>query len=402
LRLLVHFDDTIVPTLGQGLPTVGGPPEAAPRFATGTFGNAVRIPDDSELTYPVDGNMQQERGTVALWAQIPQHYPNTSTDRHYLWSVSAHPDNEPYPNTLALRREVNDGTAQWNFWTVDSEGKRHDLRFGDTLKAGSWHHFAVSWDQRGGRKALYIDGRLVADAKDVQLPVQLGDRLQVGRFMPTFGASGALLDELGVWSRVLNPREIQQLAAQQDPYTRASGPIVTARVVSGSAVLFDANAIGGAGVATMQLRRNDEPWTPPLPYYDSYRWTLPDTTGQQTFAVKYIDRNNDATVVTATLDVVAPLTGNAKVAASDKKSLTVDLDIQNVAVPAEYQQVPTAWYGQEIEMQLSQLNDFSDVFWQPYTVQHTWTWQPEQPHKLYVRFRDRQGRVSAPVVVVPH
>jgi hypothetical protein len=52
-------------------------------------------------------------------------------------------------------------------------------------------------------------------------------------------------------------------------------------------------------------------------------------------------------------------------------------------------------------MQVSQWSDFSDAFWVPFEPEQTWTWQAERERKLYVRFRDRLGRVSEPVLVTP-
>jgi hypothetical protein len=74
----------------------------------------------------------------------------------------------------------------------------------------------------------------------------------------------------------------------------------------------------------------------------------------------------------------------------------------NVEVPIEYAEVPFAWYNQEVEMQLSQWSDFSDTFWVPFEPTRTWTWQTDRERKLYVRFRDRLGRVSEPVLITPH
>lgn len=397
LRMLVHFDGNAVPTIGRGALQIQ---TANLQFAEGLFDGAVRVPNTGDLAYATDGNMPLERGTVALWAQIPSQYSEISTNRHYLWSVSASPDSDPYTNTLALRREIADGVAQWNFWTVDQQGETHSLVAPDTFEAGSWHHFAVTWDQRSGRKTLYIDGELAANQDSILLPSQLGADLQIGRFTSGFGTSEALLDELAVWGRVLNPREIGQLGTQQDPYTRATGPIATARVVTGQTVLFHANAYTEqSDVVSMQVRRNDEPWSAPLPYYDNYRWTLTDTEDEQAFAIKYVDSNDNSTVVSTTLQLVAPLDGVATPIADNEQEMTLQLGVHNIEVPAEYQQVPAAWYGQEIEMQLSQLSDFSDAFWMPYTVEQKWAWQSEREKKLYVRFRDRQGRVSEPILV---
>jgi len=402
LRLLLHFDGSVVPTIGQGQPLLNAKKEAAPVFETGQFDGAVRVPRDGELAYVTEGNLEAQRGTVAVWAQIPKEYPDNTTDRHYLWSTSAYTDGAPYTNTLALRHEVVDGDAQWNFWTVGPEGEEHNLAVADTLEPGSWHHFSVTWDRRGGRKVLYIDGTLAKDVVNASLPTQFGDQLQFGHFAARYGASDALLDEAATWSRVLSPREIEHLATRYDPYTRAAGPIATARVVTGRTALFDANAVDGDGaVVTMHVQHNGEAWSAPMPYYDQYRWKLDRMEGEQTFAVKYLDADNHAAVVTTTLKLAPTLVGKTDIAASSEMTATLALNVVNVDVPIEYAEVPFAWYNQEIEMQVSQQSDFSDTFWVPFEPERTWTWQAEHERKLYVRFRDRLGRVSEPVLVTP-
>jgi hypothetical protein len=85
--------------------------------------------------------------------------------------------------------------------------------------------------------------------------------------------------------------------------------------------------------------------------------------------------------------------------AIDDAGVAVSMNIEHVEVPDEYKQVPAAWFGQEIEMQVSQRSDFSDRFWEPFAPEHVWSWQDDRPRKLYVRFRDRQGRVSDPILL---
>jgi hypothetical protein len=402
LRLLLHFDGNVLPTIGQGQPVVSAKQDAAPVFETGQFDGAVRVPKDGELAYVTEGNLEAQRGTLAVWAQIPSEYPDNTTDRHYLWSTSAYTDGTPYTNTLALRREVVGGAAQWNFWTVGPKGEEHNLSVVDTLAPGSWHHFAVTWDRRSGQKVLYIDGKVVKNVVNAVLPTQFGDRLQWGHFAPSYGTSNALLDEAATWSRVLSPREVEHLATRHDLYTRAAGPIATARVVTGRTALFDANAVDVDGeVVTMHVQHNGGAWSAPMPYYDQYRWKLDRAEGEQTFAVKYLDADNNETVVTATLKLAPSLVGRSTVTASSEITTTLALDVVNVNVPIEYAEVPWAWYNQEIEMQVSQWSDFSDAFWVPFEPEQTWTWQAERERKLYVRFRDRLGRVSEPVLVTP-
>lgn len=402
LALLAHFDATVVPTIGRGFPEINGS-GAKPRFAEGVFDQAIQVPGSFELTYPISGNLELERGTLALWVKLPAEYPASSTKRHYLFAASANPeDGKVYSDTLALRREPGDSGAQWNFWTVDDAGMAHSLTVSDTLAGESWHHVAVSWDRATGLKALFIDGQRVAQASGVTLPTALGERLQLGRFIAGFGASGATFDELAIFRRALSLREIKRLADRQDLYTGANGPLKSAYVVTDRTVLLDANAIDAqGGIVSVQLRRDDEPWSAPQPYYDSYRWTISGGEGVHTFAIRYRDRADNETVVTTTLELQAPLIGTASVRSSFDTAAVLGLSLQGFEGQPEPGQTVQSWLAEQVEVQLSTHEDFRDAAWEPFTEVRVWNWQPAEQRAVYVRFRDMRGRISLPQRVGP-
>jgi murein DD-endopeptidase MepM/ murein hydrolase activator NlpD len=405
LLFLAPFDGNVVPTIGYGLPNVNNPASARPRFTEGKFEQGIMIPANVDLTYPMSGNFQPERGTFALWAKLPAKYPESQTNRFYLWTASADPNNEhDYANTLALRHEVRDDGDRWNFWSVDEQGVRHDLFVTDTLSTERWHHFAVAWDQRVGGKALFIDGELVTQTVGVSLPTTLGERLQVGRFTTGFGASEATLDEFAVWGRVLSPHEIKRLATGRDLYTHAPGPITTARAITGQTVILDTNAMDrDGGPISVQLRRDDEAWTEPMPYYDSYRWTITGTEGVHTFSARYTDRSNNEIVATTTLELQPPLTGSAAMLTHTDTATLFELAIADSSVSPQPQGNEQDWLTQEVkaDMQLGEQPDFVGAFWEPFDRQRMWTWKPGQPRQVYIRFRDNRGRVSDPILAGP-
>lgn len=402
LGLLVNFDGNVVPTVGRGFPQVNSASSARPPFEEGVFGQAMQTPSAIAVTYPISGNVELERGTISLWAKLPAEYPASNTRRNYLFATSANPeDGNVYTDTLALRREQGDNGPQWNFWTVDDAGKSHSLVISDTLSSG-WHQFAITWDRALGRKSLYIDGELKAQASSIDLPTSFGDRLQLGRFLANYGASGATIDELAIFKRPLSLYEIKRLAAKQDVYTGADGPIAPARVVTDRTVLLDANAIDAqGGIVSVQLKRDDEEWSAPQPYYDTYRWTISSTEGLHTFAIKYRDRADNETVVTTTLELAAPLTGAADVRSTFDTAAVLGFAVAGIepegAQPAERQ----AWLMQHVQMQLSTYDDFRDAVWEPFVDVRVWNWAQNQPRTVYVRFRDERGRISAPQIAGP-
>jgi hypothetical protein len=403
LSLLVHFDDHVVPTVGRGFPQINGKSGTRPRFEAGVFGQSVHVPATVELTYPISGNLELERGTLALWAKLPLEYPHTSTNRHYLFASSANPESgKIYTDTLALRHEQTDAGPIWNFWTVDDAGVPQSLTISDTLTGDQWHHFAITWDREGGRKALVIDGQLVAETSGSTLPTLLDDKLQLGQFMAGFGASGATFDELAVFRRALSERELKRLAERQDVYTAVSGPINAAQVVTSRTVILDANAIDPqGGIVSVQLRRDTEPWTAPQPYHDSYRWTISGTHGQHTFSIRYRDRADNQTVVTTTLDLQPPLIASASVRSSTDTAAVLGWQLGDDQIADNLKPELQTWLTENVELQLSTHADFRDGVWEPFSDIRVWNWQPGAKREVYVRFRDKRGRMSTPQHIGP-
>ncbi len=400
LGLLARFDGSVVATIGRGFPQING---GQPQFVAGVFDGGVQLPANVELTYPISGNLELERGTIGFWAKLPTVYPATTTGRHYLFAASANPESHPvYTDTVALRRESSEAGALWNFWTVDARGESHALTVTDTLAPDSWHHFAVTWDRAQGSKALYIDGKRVAASSGVALPETLGDRLRLGRFFARFGVSDATFDEFGVWRRILSDTELRRLAARQDIYTDAAGPISTARVVTDRTIILDANAIDAqGGIVAVQLKRNDEPWSAPLAYHDDFRWTINGAEGEHTFAIRYRDRADNETVATTTLTLAPPLTGAVTLRSSQPAAAILDLTVDGFDPARASSRFAHESSAPGIELQISARDDFRDARWERFAPVRVWRWNEAGPQPLYVRFRDGDGRVSPTYRVDP-
>jgi hypothetical protein len=397
LRLLAHFDEHPVPSLGVGAPTIAGAAGAEPgaelSYESGAFGSAVRIAPGAELTYPITGNLSLEAGTLSLWANVRGGYGQAGTGRHYLFAASKNPSDSErsvYTSTLALRHEETAEGPIWNFWTVDDEGVRHDLAVPDSLQPG-WHHFAVSWkaakDGSAAEKWLYIDGVPVAEASAVTLPSFAGDTLQVGRWLPTYGEIDAAIDELAVFGRPLRSVEIATLARRIDFRTGQPGPLDQSVLVGDQEVVLDTNAIDRqGGVVSVRLRRDGEAWGDPTAYYDSYRWSISGDEGQHTFAVEYRDRSNNVAVVTTTVTFAAPATGSVELLQSTARSATLAI-------------VPPA--GNNPEVRLSQSIDFDDAEWQEVQEEMEWKWLPGKPRILYIQFHVEDSLAGPAIAVGP-
>ncbi len=376
LLLAVTFDGHPLQTVGQGLPQING----TPSFGPGRFGQALRS-DRAEIAFPTTGNLDLERGTISLWVEVPASYPTNSLNRHYLFAASADPEGAPvYTGTLALRRDRlgPEGSAQWTFWTVGDASSGEDLLSApDTLAAG-WHHFAVSWDATGGTKALYIDGTLVAERSNAVLPMITGAHLHLGRFSSGGAAAGVRFDELAIFARALTAAEIAALATAP-PLTPE--PIA----VTDRAIRIDTNAMDdNGGIAAVILGINGE-LSDPMPYYDSYRWSLPAIEGEHVVEVYYLDRAGNTTVVSQTVDLNLPPRVELNTEWSEDAAVRLTINATDRDTP--------------VEMQLSATPDFTDAPWLPLLPEVRWRWDETELPRLFVRFRDATGLTSEPVEV---
>ncbi len=376
--LSVSFDGHPLQTIGQGLPYING----TLRFADGRFGQAL-ISDRAEIAFPTTGNLNIERGTISLWVEIPENFPANSLNRHYLLATSAEPIGAPiYTGTLALRRDQlgANGNAQWTFWTVGDATSGEDLlSVPDTLNPG-WHHFAISWDSVNGKKWLYIDGILVAERSSSVLPYLTGAFLYVGRFSSGGPSAGVRIDELTVFDRSLTQAEIAALATE-------SSLTVEPIVVTERTIRIDTNALDdNGGIVAVILSMNGEA-SDPLPYYDSYRWSLPPVEGEHVVEVHYFDRAGNTTVVSQTVVLNLPPQATARAEWLDLTTVRVVLNASDHHLP--------------LEIQLSETPDFTTAAWLPFVPEVRWRWETTETPRLFVRFRDATGQMGLPIEVVP-
>jgi murein DD-endopeptidase MepM/ murein hydrolase activator NlpD len=373
LLLYVGFDGHPLQEVGAGFPEMSG----TPRYVSGRIGQALQL-DDAGLAYPTAGNLSAAAGSISLWALLPEQFPRNSIDRHYLLASSANADGAPhYTNTLSLRRDRRgpDGAAQWTFWTSGPDGAAswHELSVPDTLAAG-WHHFAISWDTTNGWKALYIDGDLVAEAQGLPMPNSVGPVVQIGRFSYGGAQAGVQFDDLSMYRRPLSHERIAELA--NGAAVEASAHTITTRLLR-----LDTNAIDSeGGIVAVQLGR-DGTFEDPQPYYDSYRWQLPDEERTYELGVRYFDRAGNSTTITQSVSLKLAPRATVTLDGGGPLGVTVVISATDSHVP--------------IEIQLSSEQDFAGAQWQPLQERFFWMWKPGSGQQLYLRLRDSEGMVSA-------
>lgn len=299
------FDGHAVQHVGQGFPSFAN----NLRFTPGRTGQALLL-NAATLTYPLAGNLEPRAGTISLWAKLPEQYPEGTIPRHYLLAASANPNAIPhYPGTLALRRDAVGpaGSPAWVFWTTGETEESHNLLVAPDTLGPDWHHFAITWDAAKGDKALYLNGRLAAATSAVSLATTLGDTLHLGRFTHGGGHSNAELDQLLIYDRPLAASEIALLAAAPPEDVAAT------QIITDTTLRIDTNAVASeGGIVAVQLGLNGI-FEAPQPYYDSYRWSLPEVAGTYELAVRYSDHAGNSTTVTRTVSLELPAPSGQRV-----------------------------------------------------------------------------------------
>ena len=381
LLLLARFDGNPLPQIGAGMPTVAGSAE----YVDAKFGPGALVSGGDRLAFPTDGNLNPDSGTIAFWARLPERYPETSNERHYLLAASAHGDEGPvYTGTLALRRDAlgPNGSPRWDFWTTPNSGAagRDDLSAPDTLGPGL-HHFAITWDRARQSKALYLDGQRAIAIMGVELPGDIGATLDLGRWAPGANASGVAFDDLAIFNRALGPFEIAQLAARDAPLPASAAAIDRPDLT----VIAKAIDDGGAIVA-LQLGV-DGVFGDPQPYDERSAFQLPANLGRHIIAARLFDRAGNSTTISTTVTLAPP--------PQPQISLT---DLTDLGATLTITQADSAI---ALEAQISAAPDFSGAAWQSLPLHIPWQWPTNGPRIAWVRFRDLAGTLSNAVLVGP-
>nr|XP_015291911.1 PREDICTED: adhesion G-protein coupled receptor D2 [Macaca fascicularis] len=156
---------------------------------------------------------------AALTACAHVQWDCATSDPAALFSVAA----PALPNALQLRAFAEPGGVVRAALVV----RGHHAPFLAAFRAdGRWHHVCATWEQRGGRWALFSDGRRRAGARGLGAghPVPSGSILVLGQDQDSLGGgfsardafSGNLTD-FHLWARALSPTQLHQAQACAPP-----------------------------------------------------------------------------------------------------------------------------------------------------------------------------------------
>jgi len=178
--LLCHFDGTADGEGGAHASARGV------TFVPGKFGEGALVAGSATLSYATPPLFNPARGAIELWVQ-----PSWDGDdgNGYVFLQSG----AELSNGVSL---FKDGANNLRFLAW-ADGAEHGVGYGvSQWKRGDWHHIAVTW--QGLELSMYVDGRVVAEASDCQLPADFGERVFVGSNTDGAQQANAVLDELRI------------------------------------------------------------------------------------------------------------------------------------------------------------------------------------------------------------
>ena len=307
-----------VPFDGDAMATVGGARrplnEARLEYAEGKRGKAVRFGSklDSRLEYAIRGNMDPDRGTVAMWVKREWDFSAPKIPWQDMFSF-VHPANRTGSGALwfwwydgQLRGDVSDPGDHYRTWFPSLDGR--------------WMHVAFSWDEDGA--VLYVNGKRCGGIDDGSSPmvealrqVERGviDRSQFTSFFVGNREGGhvfdGLMDDFRIYSAPLSDAQVKALWSElADPADADPKPDYRAMFKDwkGSPFVLDPIAEGGQpGAKTLveELRFDA------LPGPDRFK-SSGAASIRQLGDVKYLDaggKEGDRFVVRFRLDAAHPL-----------------------------------------------------------------------------------------------
>jgi hypothetical protein len=253
--LVAHlkFDGNYTDSTSHG---VNGQAVNNPTFETGFLGQAVHLTSSGDNTvnnyvtlgYPDALKFGTSDFSISFWAKINSQADDEAFISNKDWDSGSNPGWVIASESDGMKWNVND-TAKAN---------RHESgHVAPKIENGSWHLITVTFERAGYGKT-YVDGALVdttsmapnsgvaissLDTDELGLSVNLGQD-GTGAYTDNGANTPAidmLMDDLGIWKRVLTPEEIASIYVQGlagKDLTTASGhevvlpPTITASPVS--------------------------------------------------------------------------------------------------------------------------------------------------------------------------
>jgi len=164
-------------------------PPAWGAFVEGHEGLALRVGEATTASFPLEGTITPERGSIEL-AFRPE-FAFDADETHVLLSAGSRE-----ASFAIYKLAGTDGLC----FNIFAGGTDHPIvGVSARFEPGAWHTVRVTWDQPAGHEAMYYDGELVAEADRPIAPLAgWSGRMMLGRRRDGVMPADATIDDLTI------------------------------------------------------------------------------------------------------------------------------------------------------------------------------------------------------------
>ncbi len=199
----LSFDDGLTPEIGAA--GAEATVEGDVSFVEGREGDALFVPEGSQVSFPTEGHINAREGTVALWVkrsppegrpQFARLFDMTSDadPRNALWLI--------YPNHTLM------------YGAVWADGENHiPWPMGDaSVREDEWQHLAITWGPSGA--TFYVNGVTLTATSEMPELTDVAEQFYIAGEKDNIYAACAPIDEFYIFDSELRSHELFELAGR--------------------------------------------------------------------------------------------------------------------------------------------------------------------------------------------
>lgn len=163
LNFYIPFNKSIAPHKASGNNTAKAKEEVD--YSKGIVNSSLKL-KGSRVNYNSKGNIDITKGTLGFWIKLDKTFKEIGKPvtlyRSGHFALTVQPDKKQ----LYFMTGMDNGEYfRWDY----SPQSSHVMRW----KVGEWHHMAVTWEKKSGRKELYLDGKLLQSKTSGKMPPEI-------------------------------------------------------------------------------------------------------------------------------------------------------------------------------------------------------------------------------------
>lgn len=167
---------------------------------------------DCELTYPSNGVLNPQSGTINLWVNVRNDLSDTGWRMIFVVRDGGNTGNE---NNQIRMGFVNN----WQTWHWKISGGGGASMYESTSITEGWHMASVTWDKSSPFAKFYLDGKPMFTSTDINvIPTSFYESFYLGNWTTTSDFSNHIIDELRIDSIARTDEEIMSWYLTQLPF----------------------------------------------------------------------------------------------------------------------------------------------------------------------------------------